>query len=212
MINHPHKNSFFANGFTLLEILVALFIFTILSMLLMSALRTVINADNGTEIRAGKLQALQLATLLISRDVEQTLDRSVVSAAGVKEPAFLGTPRAFTFTHMGFANPQSLSKRSTLQRTQYSFGGKSLQRKNWEVLDLAPGSKSHTRLLVKVDEAHFQYLDNSGHWQNQWPPEETNDQSLPRAVKVFLTIPHWGKLSQIYVIPAYALPNEQKSK
>jgi type II secretion system protein J len=60
-------------GFTLLEILIALFIFTIVSMILVSALHNVLNNQAATEKKAHQLAKLQIAMLLMSRDIEQTI-------------------------------------------------------------------------------------------------------------------------------------------
>src|SRR5437762_2019018 len=92
-----------AAGFTLLEILIALFIFTILSFLLTAALRTVINAQSGTEDKALRLRELQMILLTMSRDIEQTVNRPITNAVGKEEAAFVGTENGFVFTHTGFA-------------------------------------------------------------------------------------------------------------
>lgn len=186
-------------GFTLLEILIALFIFTILSMILVVALRSVIDAQSGTEKNAERLRQLQISLLIMSRDIEQTVNRPVIAASGKEEPAFIGSPRSFTLTHVGFAS----STRSTLQRVRYAWNDYSLWRMTWAALDQAPTSLPHSRrLLTDVVDAHFQYLDKDGRLQNQWPVDGQSKQPLPRAVKVFLTMSQWGKVSQLYVIPA----------
>src|SRR5947209_8116839 len=84
-------------GFTLLELLIALFIFTIISMMLASALHTVIKAQSGSDKNALLLRELQVALLMMSRDVEQTVNRPVLDTTGKEERAFIGTPTSFTF-------------------------------------------------------------------------------------------------------------------
>jgi general secretion pathway protein J len=198
------------NGFTLLEILIALFIFTILSTMLVGALHSVINAQSGSEINAERLRQLQISLLVMSRDVEQTVNRPVVTAAGKEEAAFIGTPREFIFTHTGFANPTGTVTRSTLQRTRYGGDDNSLWRMSWSALDQAPQSQPHSRrLLTGVASVSFQYLDRDGRFHDNWPVEGEASQPLPRAVRVYLTISQWGKLSQLYVISAQARKTNQ---
>jgi general secretion pathway protein J len=212
-------------GFTLLEILIALFIFSILSLMLATGLRTVINAQSGTESKAELLRKLQIALLVMSRDVEQAVNRPVMSSSGKEEPAFIGKHHHFIFTHTGFANPTGALARSTLQRTGYTWNEKILNRMTWAVLDQAPQSKAHMRpLLTNVTEAHFQYLDHKGRFRDNWPLEGEDNQPLPRGVKVYVTLAQWGSITQLYLIAAQpskiknlatkpgSLPNEESSK
>jgi general secretion pathway protein J len=192
-------------GFTLLEILIALFIFTLLSLILAGGLRTVINAESGSEKSAERLRQVQMALLIMSRDIEQTVNRPIVDAAGKEEIAFIGASNGFTLTHAGFANPTGAVLRSSLQRSRYYWDDQTLWRASWDVLDQAPVSKSHARrLLAEVTEMHFQYLDKNGRFYDYWPLEGQAQQPLPRAVRVYITIPSWGKMSQLYVISAQA--------
>lgn len=191
-------------GFTLLEVLVALFIFTIVSMMLMRALHTVIQTQSRTEESAERLSQLQVALLLISRDVGQAVNRPILTASGKEEGAFVGTPKGFVFTHMGFANPDAAIPQSAMQRTEYSWHESSLWRNTWPVLDQAPQTRAHSRLLLNdVRVVRFRYLDKDGRFQDNWPSEnEQNNDPLPRAINISLTISNWGAIDQTYVIPA----------
>jgi general secretion pathway protein J len=188
-------------GFTLLEILIALFIFTLLSFMLISALRTVINAESRAEAKALRLRQLQMTFLLMSRDIEQALDRPIINADGKTEAGFVGKKNGFQFTHTGFANTTGVARRSSLQRTGYLWNESVVYRRTWPVLDQAPETKEQRRpLLMNVTEAQFQYLDNEGHFKDKWPIDEANP-SLPRGVRIHFTIAQWGKITQLYLIP-----------
>src|SRR6185312_5679581 len=102
-------------GFTLLEIIIALFIFSIVSIIIVSALHNVLNTQAATEKKAARLAELQIALLLLSRDIEQTVNRPIVNASGMLE-GFIGSSHTITFTHAGFVNPFGQLQRSTLQR------------------------------------------------------------------------------------------------
>lgn len=188
-------------GFTLLEILIAMFIFTIVSMILASTLHNIIGTQSSTERNAKRLRETQLALLMISRDIEQAVNRPILSAAGKEEAAFIGTAREFTFTHTGLSNPTGVLRRSSLQRVSYARYGSGIWRMAWPVLDQAPETTAHKReLLQNVTEAHFQYLDQSGKSHNEWPVAGNQKNPLPRAVRVYLTIAKWGSMSQLYVV------------
>lgn len=191
-------------GFTLLELLVALFIFSILSTILVAALQSVINAYTESEKKADRLRSLQRALLILSRDIEQTTFRPIVNTVGKEEPAFVGTMRGFSFTHFGVGDPSGNALTSAMQRVDYHFSERSLWRTVYRVLDQAPQTQAKAHpLLENVSVASFQYVDKQQRLHSTWPIEgENNKEPLPRAVKINLTIPHWGKLSQLYVISA----------
>lgn len=195
-------------GFTLLEILIALFIFTILSLILAGALHNIIDISAGTARNAERLRQTQIAMLMLSRDIEQAVNRPVLDTTGKEEAAFVGTPTSIVLTRTGFANPTGLALQSALQRTGYYWDNASLWRNTWTVLDRAGTSEAHARrLLDDVNALRFQYLDKDGHFHHQWPVEGQTKEPLPRAVRVNLTIKHWGKLSQLYVIPTQTSKN-----
>lgn len=191
-------------GFTLLEILIALFIFTILSIMMAGGLRTVINAQSGAERSAERLRQMQIVLVRMSRDIEQVVNRPVKTRNGQDASAFFGTPEGFAFTHGGIAG--QAQQRQVLQRAQYIWGHQQLWRMVWDVLDQAANSpKPNQRLIMDhVTNARFEYLDAKNIFHKNWPVQGMANQPLPRAVRVSLTIANWGTIRQIYVIPAQA--------
>lgn len=189
-------------GFTLLEILIALFIFTIVAVIMTRALHTVLNSQDATEKHAARLTELQIATLLLSLDLEQTIDRPVINAKGTLEPSFSGDHSHIVFTHGGLADPTGQAQRSTLQRTAYFIENKNFIRQVWPVLDQVQTTKPLRRnLLTSVHQGYFEFLDDKNVFHNSWPPsEQTKSQPPPRAVRITLTLTDWGKITQTYVI------------
>jgi general secretion pathway protein J len=194
-------------GFTLLEILVALFIFTIIAVIMTRALHTVFDSQAVTEKRATRLAELQMTLLLMSRDIEQMIDRPIKNSERNTEAALIGSSKRITFTHGGLANPLGQLQRSTLQRTSYFLTGDKLIRQNWEVLDQAPTSKPNNRILLSnLTELNFEYLDMEKHYNDRWPPaNKPKAEVFPTAVKVTMTLKHWGTITQVYLIPGSAL-------
>lgn len=191
-------------GFTLLEILVALFIFTIVAMMTVGALHTVFNTQSATEKKSENIAELQIAMTLLSRDFEQIVDRPITNASGQVEASFIGEKNTATFTHAGLANPTGTLQRSTLQRTQYRLENGNLIRESWPELDQVPQSQPSQRILLNnVTSLQFRYLDKDGHFQPAWPsPDQPNNNGeLPRAVRVIITLKNLGKMSQLYIIP-----------
>lgn len=191
------------SGFTLLEILVALFIFSIVAVIMTHALHVIFESESVTEKHSAQLAQLQLATLFLEHDLGQALDRPVINAQGNGEEALIGKSDTVSFTHGGLGNPGAELTRSTLQRTSYFLEKEHLTRASWEVLDQVNGSEPARRqLLDKVTKLSFDYLDDQGHYNDRWPPaNKPKTNALPNAIKVTLYIAKWGELSQVYVLP-----------
>lgn len=201
-------------GFTLLEILIALFIFTIVSMIIVSALHTVFSSQTSTEKNAERLAALQMTLTLMARDFEQAIERPIINASGGKDGPFIGMNNMVTFTHAGFVNPLGKLQRSTLQRTRYRLEKENLIRDTWSALDQIQKSKPETRILLShVTQLEFEYLDQNGQFHARWPlPEQTDTtkEIFPKAVRVIIHLNDLGTLSQLYVIPIQKPPTIPK--
>ena len=64
-------------GFTLLEVLIAIAIFSMISMSSFSIFNTVIKSDESSKIRTDRINELQRGFLLIERDLLQIAKRSI---------------------------------------------------------------------------------------------------------------------------------------
>jgi len=198
-------------GFTLLEILIALFVFTIVAMMTTAGLHSVTTSQAATEKRAERLSELQIAFTIISRDFEQTLNRPIINTQS--EPAVFGLPKTIAFTHGGLTNPFGQLPRSTLQRTEYFLSADNLIRRSWPVLDHAMKITPDQRILIThVSHLSFEYLDNKNKFRDTWPPPSQTQGLLPRAVRIVLTVNEFGVMSQLYVIPAENPENNTDKK
>ncbi len=205
MLNNKRR----ALGFTLLEILIALFIFTIIAVIMTHALHIVIESQAGTEKRAQRLAELQIANLLLSRDIEQALNRPVLDAKNHHAGAFLGTLNQVSLTHGGESNPGASALRSTLQRENFIIEKNNLTREVFPVLDQVQTTQAHRRVLLRgILAGHFDYLDAKGVFHNAWPPaEQGKSAAMPTAVRITLKLAGWGDFTQLYLIPAVTDPN-----
>lgn len=202
---NPIKNSSSSEaiaGFTLMELLIALSIFTLISMMLLGGLRTVINTLARTEQNAEQLRDMQHVLLKLSRDIEQMIKRPILLGEGKEEAAMIGKTNACTFTHVGAGAQYGGERKSALKRVRYLFDGGSLYKEHWPVLDRAPGTKSFkVEMLSKIKNASFAYLDEAGESHREWPLED-GKQALPLAIKIAFTIEGLGEIKQVYLIPA----------
>ena len=110
-------------GFTLIEVLIALAVFSVMSVIAYGGLRTLLDARSGTERAAERLKELQMAVMLIQQDMEHMAKRSIRGEYGEKEPAFATGESGdylIAFTRGGSINLRR-KRRSGLYRVGYKF-------------------------------------------------------------------------------------------
>lgn len=109
-------------GFTLLEVLVAVSITALIGMGAAQLLGSVVDVRRATDIRTEQLASLQRFNMIVSRDIEQIINRSIRDRYGDTQPALLldGDAYALEFTRTGWRNsPFNTDPRSELQRVAY---------------------------------------------------------------------------------------------
>jgi general secretion pathway protein J len=195
-----------AAGFTLLELLVALAIFSLVAVMSYEGLKSVLNQQAATEVQADALAQLQKVYLLLQRDIEQVVPRPVRDEFGDEQPALAGDD-ALQLTRGGWSNPAG-RLRSSLQRVGYAYEDRELVRYSWAVLDRAQDSEPQRQPLIgDIEEMTIRYLANNNEWQEQWPdPLATEDgtvatTTLPRAVEMTLDHERFGPLVWVFRLP-----------
>ncbi|MDH3747618.1 MAG: type II secretion system minor pseudopilin GspJ [Gammaproteobacteria bacterium] len=196
------------NGFTLIEVLVSLAIFGILSIMAYQALgQALFNADLLNE-RMDRLRSIQQTMRLLGKDLMQATPRPVRDALGGSTIASIrsepGTEFALEVTRGGWPNPAGLP-RSTLQRATYRIEDGELLRYHWNVLDPTISNEPIvTVLLDDVDSIVFNYLEPGGDWTNQWPPfGATGSPGLrmrPQVVEIVLTLNDEGEIRRFFEV------------
>jgi len=192
-------------GFTLLELLVAMTIFAIMAAIAYGGLNNVMLAREQTDKHAEQLHQLQLAVNWITRDIEQTVDRGVRSEYGEFMPALLGNDfegYLIELTRGGWRNPANQA-RSNLQRVAYAVKDEQLVRAYWRVLDRAEDSKPYENVLLDgVKGVEIRYLASDNEWYTSWPAQlpgaATNTPPvLPKAVEFNIDTKQFGKITRL---------------
>ncbi len=191
-----------SQGFTLLELLVALAIFAIMATMAYSSLNTMINTHLQTERLAEQLAQLQTVFIQLKRDLEQSFHRPIRDEYGDVQPAFLGTEQQLEFSRAGWRNPTQQA-RSSLQRVAYYRENNTLWRIHWLVLDRAQENSPHRRIVLnEVKDLQWRFLDHQQQWHEQWPPLNFPKPELAQlqAVEVTLTFAEWGHLTWLFSV------------
>ena len=193
-------------GFTLLEVLVAVVIFGIISILAYGGYNQLIRQSEIVESSATRTRAIQSTVQRMAEDFEMLEPRPIREPLGeTLEPALrAGGTRVDTLldlTRSGWTNPAGLT-RSTLQRVTYRLMDNKLERAYWNALDRTLTTEPTSAVLLdKVRTASFRFMDQNQTWHDQWPPLGYSGPDAvrlrPIAVEVTLELEDWGKLVRL---------------
>jgi len=185
-----------SRGFTLLEILVAIAIFSIMAVFAYSTLQQVLSTNQHLQKQADDLAQLQFLFGCFLEDVSQLTQRSIRDEFGATEPALIGSSQLLKLTRSGWENPLE-SKRSNLQRVEWILEGKTLYRQYWTVLDRTRFNQPiKTALLKEIENLEFRYLDSNNVWRKEFPPKPPAQTTI-KAVEMSFSLKNWGKLYRI---------------
>ena len=199
-------------GFTLIEVLVAVFLLSVLSAFAYQTLDYVRKSRELTTVAYQRLREVELAIHTLTTDFEQVEPRPVRDVLGTAtQPALLADPRTtnlVSLTHGGWPNTAGLP-RGTLQRVTYRLENGTLVREHLTVLDATLANVPVRReLLTNVLSATVRYMDASHAWQDTWPPPlasvagTTASLTLrPRAVEIVLELRDVGRIVRLVEVP-----------
>jgi general secretion pathway protein J len=176
-------------GFTLVELLVALAIFALISVAGVMLLRSGSDTQIAVKERLERLSRNNRLYNAIEGDLAQAIARPVRDLAGQPVPTFTendaGTPSAlFGLVRTGWSNFDE-APRAGLQRVAYVLAEGDLKRMTWPMLDGAVPTEAAT-LIEDVSAAKVQFRDDNGDWRGDWTA--TDAAALPRAVELRLSI------------------------
>lgn len=194
-------------GFTLVEMLVAVFLLAVIG----SAGFTMLFQMNITrEVvfkQADRLAELQRTFYWMTEDFSQVADRTVRSAVDERLPALLFSLQGSSIIEMsraGWTNPaRTVSPaRSDMQRVSYGLDDNKLVRSYQYHLDtIDEGPTKRRQLLDKVEDLSLRFLDREGGWHDSWPPLNLEDPGMPAAVEVRFILEDLGPINRLFALP-----------
>ena len=201
-----------SRGFTLLELIVVIAIFGVMSAMAYGGLSSVLKTRVHVEQSLERTAEYQKAFMRLRNDFQNARYRPVRDPYGVAQPAFIGDNDSHvTLTHGGWRNPLS-QPRASLERINYYLDKdkKALIRGSYRVLDQSQDSKPvEVTLLDRVTDLSWRYLDNKREWQTLWPPTSVTGGSTgsssgtslpapPMAVEMTLTTEDLGEIRFLF--------------
>ena len=157
-------------GFTLIEVLVALLVFSIIGVISSQLMSQTIRSNEILDEHGTRLAEIHRGMQVIQRDVMQMINRPIRDEYGDTDQfLMIGADGAIEFTRLGWRNPLGLP-RSEVQRVGYRLNDETLTRGYWPVLDRAQDTEpAFQALLPGVTQAEFFTLDSNGNEHTFWP-------------------------------------------
>ena len=196
-------------GFTLLEILVAVFITSLLALGVWQLMNTLLAARDGVDRVSGEFQRVQRVVTLFERDVFQALNRPVRDGFGDQRPALSSriADSDLRLTRQGWRNPLG-ERRSELQRVAWEYDelDQVLTRRYWVVLDRAQDSEAREQqMLQDLESVEFRFMGEGDDWLDNWPENGQTEtggpdgpaSGMPRAVEMTIEHDRFGTIRRV---------------
>lgn len=184
-------------GFTLIEILVALMIFAILSVIVAGCLHHVLNENQRIASQQKTIHQLLKTEMTLRTDVLQMVPKSTTDIHHHIIKPIESLPKGMDFIRTGVVNPDSYYARNSFERVRYVL-------KNHRLLRIL--RKHPVILLNHVDVFQIRYLDRQNRYYDHWPlsyrsnAERINASPLPKAIAVRIHIEKMGEWHWLFPI------------
>lgn len=191
-------------GFTLAELLVAIAIFSVLSVFAYQGLRNFLTARAIVESRNDGFLRMTKCFSLLQHDLESLVARPVRDELGDALPAVEGNPNTEALLALTRHTPWAPMARpgTDLKRIEYYFKGENLIRRTWNVLDRLPDSSYFEQALIDgVAAVDFRFYDQT-EWVEEWPRARgVGDLArLPGAISVEITFANGRAIKRIFLV------------
>jgi len=188
------------NGFTLVEMTVALLIFGMLASAGVALLSVSVRAQEAADTKLDEAASMRRATALLAGDLANAAPRLHRDEQGATRPAFTAGEGevVLSLVRRGWENAEG-EDRSSLQRIDYRLTGGTLRRDAYPHVDGARPDRSAI-LLSGVRTVTIRARANNGQWREIWDP--ANPSELPRAVELTFDTEKYGQLRQVLLVGA----------
>jgi general secretion pathway protein J len=189
MSRRPQKDA----GFTLVEALVSLFVFSLIAGGAVAMLLQAAESQRRISEAEAALRQVQTARALLEGDLLQIVSRPVRTAEDARTPAFIGGDEALPLAFVrAAAEPHpALGATTSLIYVQYFVRDGRLIRRSRTALDAAARTPESERVLIDQGaNVRFAFYDGAT-WRDQWIVPGA---ALPRAVALAVELPRYGEV------------------
>ncbi|WP_269429435.1 type II secretion system minor pseudopilin GspJ [Sphingomonas sp. 35-24ZXX] len=171
------------NGFTLVEMMVALFIFGMIASASVLLLRQTVEAEARSAVRLEEMGDLRRFSAIMAQDLTLMLPRPSRDALGSDRVALMSEDELLLGFSRQVAQIDPQPGVSSLQRVEWALGEGRLTR---AIAAKADGAKTGApvAILEGIDSARVRFRDKQGVWQTDWRPQRTDE--LPIAIELTL--------------------------
>ena len=176
-------------GFTLVEALVSLFVFSLIAGGGVTMLGQAVESQRRIAVQEASLRQLQTARALLEADLMQIVSRPVRMPDNSRAPAFVGGDEALplAFVRAAAEPDPNIGASSSLVYVQYFVREGQLVRKSRTQLDATDGTPETERVILDGTNVRFSFFDGVD-WREQWAPGARP----PRAVALEAELPRYG--------------------
>ena len=210
-----------ARGFTLVEVLIAMAITTLISVVAYTGLSSALSGAESLRSASGRAHDINQTLAMLSRDLRQVVNRPVIDEFGQVVPALMGGEMArepLALTRAGWHNSTG-APRSNLQRVRWWLEDERLWRGYFPVLDRTAGTEPvETAILEGVERFELRFLPTLSavesdrndvidrrNWRDSWIADLSQPGQMPSppaAVEVLMEVAGLGELRRTYVLPS----------
>jgi len=195
------------SGFTLVEMLVALFVLSLLTTAGTAMLMQTLDGKEQVEARSDVLREIDLARATLKSDIGQAVARPVRGLYGARADQFFaggdlreGDSQTILFlVRRGWENPGALERRGSLQAVEYRIEDGALIRIARTRPDAMERTPEQRRVLLSgVQEANLEFA-RAGQWSPEWFGGVRAAPQLPEIVRLTLTLEGVGEVDQLFM-------------
>lgn len=182
-------------GFTLLELLISLALFSVIYVVAHGTLSTILSGSQALDDEQRRWRKMDILFTLMQEDLQFANNRKIRGVDGFVLPALIGQATDIR----AVSNPTLEFSRSGLhvlagktetgsRRVAYRLKENILYREIWQTMDRKYDAKPTTvQVLSDVDQFEARFLAKDGQWLNSWPNSQYSDEVLPQAVDIKVT-------------------------
>ena len=197
-----------ARGFTLIEVMTALLVLSLLALMSYRGLGAVLDAREHTQAETDKWRRVAAFLARFERDVQLAAPRPVRSVSATTTDTTTGTSPAwrgdFVTTdqaRLEFSRFAATEGVDTARRIAYRLNEKNeVELWLWPGLDIAPNTlPARYPVLAEVKTFELQYLNPGLVWVNVWPSSPT-DPPIPQAVRLRIVLASSEEIVRVFVL------------